>query len=188
MNSPPTGTLDPTARATPSIRYRGLAEPTIVAEAPAEGRVRPAALEWLSRGVLVVVVAIWAVVGAVVWLPLLVRAMVRFSIALVPATLDGTHPEAAAQRLRGAVDFYRRGFIAAAAAVGGRPTGPALPARRKRDGGMVREVVWAAVIWYAVLAVIGVVWSPLEIGRWLLALPWSAWALSLGAWIVEPFV
>jgi hypothetical protein len=114
--------------------------------------------------------------------------MVRFSLALVPATLDGSHPDAAARRLRGAVDFYRQGFLAAAAAVGGRTTEPAHSARRTRDGGMMREVVWAAVIWYAVLALFGIVWSPMEIGRWALALPWSAWALGLGAWIVEPFV
>ena len=60
MNTPPAGTLDPTTRATPSIRYRGVAEPTIVAEAPAVAPVRPAALEWLSRGVLVGEVAICA--------------------------------------------------------------------------------------------------------------------------------
>ena len=188
--NPPTGQIiDPMARPAPSIRYRGVAEPTVVRDhQPVEQGDRPAALEWLNRGVFVVVVAIWAVVGLIVWIPLLVRAMLRFSLTLIPATMEGAHPEAAAERLRGAVDFYRQGFRTAAAAVHGRTPNPGAPARRVRRGSWGREFMWAAVIWYAVLATVGLVWSPLEIGRWVIALPWNDWALGLGAWIVEPFV
>lgn len=184
-----TTTADPKVRAAPTIRYRGVPEPVIVDEAaaPVTPDTRPAVLVWLSWGVFAVVVAVWAVVGFLVWVPLLIREMLRFSGALVGATLDGEPPAHAAATLQAAVDFYRRGFVMASDAVHGRiaePTGRSRPRSRP----LARDVTWAVVVWYAVLAVFGVVWSPLEIVRWAWALPWSSWAVGVGAWIVEPFV
>jgi hypothetical protein len=185
-----TTTSDGLAREAPMIHYRMVSEPTVGTEGipPLTNARRPAILVWLSWAVLGVVMVVWAVVGALVWVPLLLRGMVRFSLALVQATLDREPPTEAAATLRGAVDFYRRGFVMAADALHGRtpePTGRTRPVRTRR---LLREFAWVAVVWYALLAALGVVWSPVEIGQWIVALPWSGWAVGVGAWIVEPFV
>jgi hypothetical protein len=182
-------TTDRMPREAPTIRYRGVQEPTVVTEdGPPLVKSWPPVLLWVSRAVFGVVMVVWAVVGALVWVPLLLRAMVRFSLALVQATLDREPPSEAAATLRGAVDFYRRGFVMTADALHGRtpePKGHTRPVRNRR---LLREFGWVALVWYAILAALGVVWSPLEIGQWIMALPWSAWAVGVGAWIVEPFV
>ena len=184
-----TTTADRQAREVPTIRYRTVPESPAAGGEPASvAKARPAVLEWVNWAVFGVVMVVWAVVGALVWIPLLLRAMVRFSLALVQATLDREPPSEAAATLRGAVEFYRRGFVMAADALHGRtpaPTGHARPVSNRR---LLGEVGWTVAIWYLLLAVVGLVWSPLEIGQWLVALPWNDWAVGAGAWIVEPFV
>lgn len=177
------------AREAPTIRYRGVSEPVVGTDAPSVApQARPAVLQWLTRGVFAVVIAVWAVVGLIVWVPLLVREMLRLSVALVGATLHREYPAEAARSLQAAVDFYRSGFVMAADAVQGRTPQVAESPRRTRSTRFANEFVWAAAIWYAIFAAFGLVWSPLEAGRWALGLPWSDWAVSVGAWIVEPFV
>ena len=184
-----TTTTDGLAREAPTIRYRMVPETTAATgDSLPVASSRPPVLQWVSWAVFGVVMVVWAVVGALVWIPLLLRAMVRFSFALVPATLDREPPSEAAATLRGAVEFYRRGFVMAADALHGRtpePTGHTRPVRSRR---LLREFAWVALVWYALLAAFGVVWSPVEIGQWIVALPWSGWAVTVGAWIVEPFV
>lgn len=176
-------------REPPSIRYRGVPEPTVVDGAPARSESpTPPVIRWLTWAIFAVVMSVWAVVGAVVWIPLILRAMVRFSFALVQATLDGERPTEAGATLQGAVDFYRRGFILAHEAVFGAPVVETATRRPVRTRRLFREFLWAAFIWYLILALFGVVWGPVEIWNWFTALPWDQFFIGVGEWIAEPFV
>ena len=184
-----TTTTDRLAREAPTIRYRMVPEVTAAAgDSPPVASSGPPVLKWVSWAVFGAVMVVWAVVGALVWIPLLLRAMVRFSLALVQATLDREPPSEAAATLRGAVEFYRRGFVMAADALHGRTPEPTGHTRRAGNRRLLREFGWVALVWYALLAAFGVVWSPLELGQWIVDLPWGDWAVGVGAWIVEPFV
>jgi hypothetical protein len=141
----------------------------------------------LNRAVFGVLVVVWAIVGAIVWVPLLIRTMVRLAFAMVPATLDGGHPTEAAEDLRGAVDFYRRGFMVASDAVHGRAPAQAKPARPLRRSGMGRELFWVAAIWYLIFAFFGWVWGPIDIAQWAMSLPWAEWGRTALAWVLQPF-
>jgi hypothetical protein len=154
------------------LHYRNPPPPTPAAPpAPDDDGLTARILRGLTLGILTVCMGIWAVVGAVFWIPLLVRTMVLFSVALIQATLDGKQPSAAAQTLREAVTFYRRGFLVTRSAVLGEPLDQP-PAPANIDvGRLLREMVWAAVIWWAVLALFGIAWSPGEIWSWLVGGP-----------------
>lgn len=163
-------------REPPMLRYRS-PDP----ETPAAERTPPPAgtraLQILSRGILGLCLAVWAIVGLVFWIPLLVRAMVRFSVTLVQATMDGEHPTEAARTLRDAISFYRRGFVMTIDAVNGRD--PEESDRRKQTrvtgSRMLREIAWAAVIWYVIFVPLGWAWSPVELWGWITAWPWNNW-------------
>jgi hypothetical protein len=119
------------------------------------------------------------VVGIVFWIPLMVRTMVRFSVSLVQATLDGDRPTEAARTMQDAVSFYLRGFRVAIEAVEGEP----VPERRTttpiRGRRLFRELVWALVIWYLILIPLNLAWSPAELWVWLTAWPWDGWMSGL---------
>lgn len=181
--SPPASDRDP-----PTLHYRATAEPVASPEPirpprPSRSRLGQNAetvsdriVQGLTWGILGVVLFVWAIVGAIFWLPLLVRTMFRFSISLIQATMDGERPEAAAQMLRGAVTFYRRGFVMAIDAVAGQDAPPPEGKVRRQpiDGGrMMREVLWALVIWYVLLWAVGLAWSPAELWAWFVGLPWG---------------
>jgi hypothetical protein len=129
-------------------------------------------LLFLTWATLVVVLLVWAVVGAIFWIPLLLRAMLRFTISLMEAMFAGQRPTRGARILRDAVGFYRGGFVVAVEAV----TREDLPEDRRQPAGESRllfEVVWAALVWYFILLWAG--WieiSPLDLWHRLLGLPW----------------
>jgi|GEM_PF-2303964 len=167
-----------------TLHYRATAEAVASPEEakPAKPTLRPDSdnladriLYWLTITILAVVLAVWAVVGAVFWLPLLIRTMFRFSLALVQSTMDDERPEGSASMLRNAVGFYRRGFVVAIDAVlPGAPLREGKIRRERIEGRrMFRELLWALAIWYVVLWFIGVAWSPAEIGAWILGWPWG---------------
>jgi hypothetical protein len=139
-------------------------------------------LRALTRGILGVVLGVWAVVGLVFWIPLLARTMLRFSVALVQATLDGERPTSAARTLQDAVSFYLRGFRVAIEAVDGEPVADSRPAGSIRGRRLVRELVWAGVIWYLILVPLNLAWSPVELWGWLTAWPWGAWVSGVADW------
>jgi hypothetical protein len=145
--------------------------PQAAAPAPADDGLAARILNGLTLGILAICLGIWAIVGAVFWIPLLIRTMVLFSVALIQATLDGKQPAAAAQTLREAVTFYRRGFIVTRSAVMGEPSSQPPAAAAIDVGRLMRELVWAAVIWWLVLAILGFAWSPTEIWTWLVSGP-----------------
>ncbi|MDT8342383.1 MAG: hypothetical protein RQ751_12790 [Longimicrobiales bacterium] len=170
-----------------TLRYRsvdryGRPVPEVLGEADA-GRRRPLdgfqkALTW---AILLLCLAVWAVVGFVLWLPLMLRSVLRFSFALSQGMLQGAEPRAAGRILRETVEFYRRGFAVAIDAVFAEPEGGKTPPPpRLSTYRLLREVVWAALFWYLVLYLTGVVQaSPAELVRALVDFPWVETARSL---------
>jgi hypothetical protein len=127
----------------------------------------------LTWAILIVVLLVWAVVGAVFWIPLLVRAMLRFCINLIEAMFEGQKPVRAARTLKEAVSFYRRGFVVAIEVVTKEEIvqeaeGPVTENR------LLFEVFWAFLVWYLIALAMG--WieaSPLDLLDWFLAIPWT---------------
>ena len=160
----------------PTMSYRSLGEPVEIREKepPPSPVVRTTnkiiqVLTWL---ILAVVLLVWAVVGAVFWIPLMLRAMLRFSISLIEAMFVGQRPTRAARILRNAVEFYRKGFVVAVEAV----TREDLPEERRQPAGENRllfEVFWAALVWYLFFLWIGwIQTSPLDLWHWFVSIPW----------------
>ena len=155
-------------------------------EGPAEGkpktpfsRVANYALVGITWAILGIVLAVWAVMGMVFWIPLLLRAMLRFSISLLEAVFEGQRPTDSARVLRDAVSFYRRGFMVAVEAV----TGEELEEERRRPMGgnrLVSEVLWAVLVWYLLFLWWGwVQTSPVDVWNWFVGLPWRETFVSL---------
>jgi hypothetical protein len=168
----------------PVITYRRTDEPA--EETPGEDRsesqfakVANYILVGLTWAILVIVLAVWALMGMVFWIPLLLRAMLRFSINLLEAVFEGQRPTDSARILRDAVSFYRRGFVVAVEAV----TKENLAEKRGQpmDGNrLVMEVVWAVLIWYFIFLWWGwVQTSPLDVWNWFVGLPWRETFASL---------
>lgn len=176
-----------TARPVPTLYYKG--RPEVAPSPGAPPGDTPAWLAYLNRGVFGFVLVAWAVVGLVVWVPLVLRSMVRFSLALVPATLRGTSVQKPARRLQAAVEFYRRGFVLVSGAARGE-VDPGSGDRSMAAGAdrLGRELLWSVAIWYGLLALLGLAPSPVELARAVGALPWDQWAVTVGGWIVGPFV
>ena len=133
-------------------------------------------LTWVVLGTLMLV---WAVVGFVFWLPRMLREMAGFSLSLVHATMKGTDMTAAGDSLKGAIDFYRRGFELAHTSV------MKTDARQESGRGvefnanhLVKEALWALLVWWVVLSVIG--WTdltPVALVGWVMS---GAWLQTLG--------
>lgn len=151
----------------------------------------------LTWGTLVVCLALWALAGAVFWLPAMVRRVAFYSVALLEAMIEGDRPDEAARRLRRAITFYARGFVTtvevltrtsrdeAAAVRDTETSGQSLDLRR-----LAVEALWAVVVWYLVLLTVGVVeTSPLDLWTsfWSVFWPevsmawtfWSDWVTGL---------
>jgi hypothetical protein len=127
-------------------------------------------LTWVA---LVVVLAVWAVVGALFWVPLMIRAVLRFSLSLTEATFEGQKPTAAAKVLRDAVSFYRRGFVVAVEVVTGEEIEDA-PEGRVSDNRLLLEFLWALLVWYFIFLLFGWVQaSPVDLVDWFFSIPWG---------------
>lgn len=133
-------------------------------------------LTWV---VLVVVLLIWAVVGAVFWIPLLLRAMLRFCVSLIESMFEGHKPSTAARILRDAVNFYRRGFVVAVEVI----TQEEVSDKREgpvAEGRLLREVLWALVVWYFIFLLFGwIQFSPLDLLDWFFSIPWAEYIRDL---------
>ena len=128
------------------------------------------ALTWV---ILFVVLLVWAVVGAVFWIPLMIRAMLRFSISLIESVFEGHKPARAAQTLRNAVSFYRRGFVVAVEVVTKEKV------REEEEGSvgqnrLLLEVLWALLVWYFIALLFGWIQaSPMDLVDWFFSIPWG---------------
>jgi hypothetical protein len=149
-------------------------------------------LIWAGLGISLLM---WAVVGFLLWIPLIVRAIFSFSVSLAHATLTNETADRAGMVVKDAINFYRRGFVVAFEAV----RGPARldpdllpPERVVSSGSAVNELTWAAVSWYFLLLLLGIVeTSPIDMFRAIASQPWgemlNASADSFNAWVAETF-
>ena len=152
-------------QATPVLHYSRSYAAEQSAEAAAEAAKQTSRVnEAVTRVVLGICMAAWAVIGLFLWIPRVLRAVVVFSVALVHATVSETTADAAGRRLRSAANFYRRGFVGAVDAIRP-PTDEDGQAGTQRSGEavsvesglLVRETVWAIVIWYVILWSTGII-------------------------------
>ncbi len=193
--------MDPMSAEPPTISYRSGAEPRVEdgrvserlfpEEEPKKGGLRSKAqvlspylqvagriLSGLTWVVLGVVLLFWAVIGAVFWIPLMVRAMLRFSISLIEAMFEGQRPVEAGRILRNAVGFYRRGFVVAIEVVTREDLKEERhPRVQPKQDRLLLEVVWAIVVWYFLFLWFGwIQTSPLDMWHWFVGQPWGeAW-------------
>jgi hypothetical protein len=151
-------------------------EPTASEKWAAQGPTEKV-MNGLTWAILLICLAIWAVIGAVFWIPLILRTMVRFSAAMAPAMLADKKPIRAAQMLRGAVSFYRRGFEVAIDVVTKEPRRER--AEKGEDGGLsgmqfLNEFAWAALIWYGILLFFGAIdLTPIDMWYWVAGIQWN---------------
>ena len=174
-------TAHPDTSDPPRISYRRIQEEGSRGEEPGRtgDKARPYvdAIQWgftaLTWLVLFFVLLVWAVVGAVFWIPLILRATLRFSLSLLETVFEGHKPAKAAKALRDAVSFYRRGFVVAVEVITGekideRDDGPVTEKR------LFKEILWAVLVWYFIALFFGWIQaSPLDLVDWFRAIPWG---------------
>jgi len=137
------------------------------------------AMKVLSLGILVICLAVWTIVGALFWVPLLLRRIVGYSVGLVPSMMAVGKPWRAAKRLRNAMSFYARGFRVTRDMVMRDPDRDERPLFAGPDDGprglwLAGELAWTLTFWYVVLLLVGVVdTTPLDLWRRLADVPWS---------------
>lgn len=163
------------SREAPMLHYRDPASATAEGTPTEDHSFGARFLKGLTRAILVVVLGVWALVGLVFWIPLMVRTMVRFSVSLVQATLDGERPTDAARTLQDSVSFYQRGFRVAIEAIDGEPIGERRGRHPIHGERLFRELLWALVIWYLIMIPLNLAWSPFELWGWITAWPWGNW-------------
>jgi len=127
----------------------------------------------LTWGILFMVLSVWAVAGAIFWIPLLIRAMIRFSINLIEAAFEDKRPTSAAKVLKDAVSFYRRGFVVAIEVVMGEGT-ESHPSEQTMENRLLLEVLWAILVWYFIFLMFGWIQaSPMDLVDWFFSIPWA---------------
>jgi hypothetical protein len=143
---------------------------------------------YLTWSILSVCLGLWAVIGFIFWVPLLLRSMLQFSFALSQSMLNGKEPVESGRILRDTVSFYRRGFTVAIEAVfrenREEDHRPAHAKEREEPLSVrhyLREVGWAIVFWYVIFFVTGAVEaSPVDGWIALATMPWAdLWAGSI---------
>lgn len=130
-------------------------------------------LTWIVLGTLMLV---WAVVGFVFWLPRMLREMAAFSLALVYATMTGADLSPAGDRLKEAIQFYRRGFeLAHASVLKSEPPSSVRKAIAVNPRILAKEAVWAVLVWWVLLSLVGAIeLTPLAVVRWFTSGAWLA--------------
>jgi hypothetical protein len=160
----------------PSIRRYSIIDPDSGApleEEGPKGHVQKT-VRGLTWAILGVCLALWAVVGFLFWVPLLLRSMLEFTLALIQSMLQGARPVQAGRILRDTVDFYRRGFLVAIEAVFGKLPEPERSQHPMSGSRVVMEIGWALLVWYAVLLMAGVVeTTPADLWRGAAEYPWG---------------
>lgn len=146
-------------------------------------------IRYLTWGILSVCLALWAVVGFVFWIPLLLRSMIQFSLSLSQSMLRGTRPDEAGRILRDTVGFYRRGFTVAIRAVFGEtPTKKQAQRTSLTFKEAAFEIAWAALVWYGILLFFGAIeTSPVDLWNSTMALPWGEWWTGVEGWVTGWF-
>jgi len=129
--------------------------------------------------------AVWAVVGLVLWIPLLLRTLLLSVLGVIHGALTGQNALTVPIRIREASRFYTSQFLTGEG--GDQKAGLR---RRLRPTRLLFEVLWASVFYALILALAGVIELPLDDGRQAMSSFWSQsrsflseQAASWGSWI-----
>jgi hypothetical protein len=123
----------------------------------------------------VVVATTWAVVGFLLWIPLLVRVTTVFSAMVVHATITGQKPDALHSYLETASRFYSDGFRIAFEVVH-------KPANKEPQPLVIRlsrvfgECMWTVTFWILLLTIF---YPSLVVSLWMAILAAPAAILKL---------
>lgn len=114
----------------------------------------------LRWGVQAVALVLWAGVGLVFWLPLLLRRTGSYVVAVLHSGLTGRGMTRARRRWRVAVAFYRVGFQRIVRAFSDEerfpgPAGETEPRGEEDYGSFPFELLWSAAVWTTVLWLTG---------------------------------
>ncbi len=101
--------------------------------------------------VLALVLAVWAVVGFLFWIPLLTRATVVFSASVVHAAITGQHSTSMREYLKDASRFWFQGFLIAKHALYPPKGQPPSWKIKIRMGRILAGSLWTAAFWLAVV-------------------------------------
>ena len=117
----------------------------------------------LRWGVQSVALLLWAPLGLLFWLPLLLRRTVAYVLAVLRSGLTGSEVEAPRRRWEESVHFYRVGFLRIVHAFGDAERFPDRPG--PDEGSLAFELLWSAAVWTALLWLTGL-WAdaPAAIG------------------------
>lgn len=147
--------------------------PPSVSTIPDDSRLGTAfrVITWCVLGIVMVV---WGVVGFIFWLPLMLRETARFSVSLVQSAMTGADLGAEGERLKEAVDFYKRGFeLAYSAVMKTEPRTSSRPSVPINGKFLVNQALWAALVWWLLLSLIGATdLTPFAIVRWFTSGAW----------------
>jgi hypothetical protein len=98
----------------------------------------------------------WAVIGFLLWIPLLLRTVVVFSVAVAQAAFSGQHADNLREPLRIACGFWIHGFRIIKETLfphSGQESRPQPPVKLAR---LLLEIFWAACVWLVIVAI----WQP----------------------------
>lgn len=168
-------------------------------EEPEEPSLLDRIVQPLTWGTVAVCLVVWALAGAVFWVPAMVRRVGFYSLALLEATMEGERPDEAGRRLRKAITFYARGFVTTVEVLTRTSKEEAAVAKATEAGErsvdfrrLALEALWAAGVWYLVLLAVGVVeTSPVDLWNSFWALFWlevasSTW-VTWSSWVAGLF-
>jgi len=98
----------------------------------------------------VLLLFIWTVVGLSLYIPLLIRVMAGYTVALTNATITGRGTEHAQAQLEKAIEFFPDGFVRIFRILD-QPSKTTTPLPRRTDLSsferLIGEVAWAIVVW-----------------------------------------
>jgi hypothetical protein len=103
--------------------------------------------------VLVFVLAVWAVVGFIFWIPLLTRATTVFSAMVVHGTITRQRPDSLKHYLASAAVFYFEGFRITWDVLYGNSVANA-PPMKVRFGLVFIETLWTVLFWGVMLCIL----------------------------------
>jgi len=130
-------------------------------------RIERAAHEWVHLGIRIFVLGLslvlWTVMGFLVWVPLLLRAIILMAGAVLYSTLLRRDTRRAEARLAHAMGFFPRGYTLLLKAVNGDAVqdhddeeGPGFFQRLKATTHFIAEIIVALAFWYALGAIASV--------------------------------
>ena len=135
--------------------------------------------------VTVAVLCLWAIIGLIVWVPMLLRMVAYFCGVILISSFRRVDVQAAQKRLDFAIQFYSNGFrkIIRSYSDTALEPGESLPNNEPIDlvdslkQAMV-DLAWALLFWIVILAVI----VPVTVFAFLTPIGWII-AIGLAAWI-----